>query len=299
MIWRVKNHELDLREGARIMGILNVTVDSFSDGGKFVETERAVEHALAMVRDGAAILDIGGESTRPGAEPVAAEEEMRRVLAVIEKLRDEGGGMRDEWRAVHPSSFIPHPFLSIDTSKPAVAEAAVARGAAIINDVTGLRDPAMLDVAARTGAGVIAMHMQGTPRDMQRAPSYADVVREVREFFQITYGRAVAAGIAPECIAFDPGIGFGKTVEHNLALLGNLASLRVADRPLVVGVSRKSFLGKIIGSEQIGDREAATVALTVLLAGRGANVIRVHDVRANADALRVAAALRKAESGTV
>ena len=292
MIWRVKNHELNLRDHARIMGILNVTVDSFSDGGKFVETERAVEHALAMVRDGAAILDIGGESTRPGAEPVAEEEEMRRVMAVIERLKDEGGRMKTEAGNVPPSAFRLPPLLSIDTSKPAVAEAALARGAHIINDVTGLCDPAMLDVAARTGAGVIAMHMQGTPRDMQRAPRYADVVGEVRDFFQETFGRAMAAGIAPECIAFDPGIGFGKTVEHNLALLGNLASLRVAGRPLVVGVSRKSFLGKIIGSEKIEDREAPTVALTVLLAERGANVIRVHDVKPNADALRVAEALK-------
>ncbi len=268
------------------MGVLNVTVDSFSDGGKFADVECAVEHGLAMARDGADIIDLGGESTRPGAEPVSEEEEMRRVLPVVERLKAEGGGRKDESRV-----FPTFPILSIDTSKPTVAEAAISRGAGIINDVTGLRDDAMLDVARRTGAGVIAMHMQGTPRDMQRAPQYDDVLREVRAFFEKTFQRAVAAGLDPECLAFDPGIGFGKTTAHNLALLKNLAALRVAARPLVVGVSRKSFLGKIIGSEKMEDRAAATVALTALLRERGANVLRVHDVKPNADALRVAESL--------
>jgi dihydropteroate synthase len=293
MIWRVKNHELDLRDHALIMGIVNVTLDSFSDGGKFADANRAVAHALAMARDGAEIIDIGGESTRPGAEPVSEDEEMRRVLPVVERMKAEGGRMKTDAEKVHSSSFILHPLLSIDTCKPAVAEAAIVRGASIINDVTGLRDDAMLAVAARTGAGVIAMHMQGTPQTMQRAPQYDDVVREVCEFFQKTFERAVTAGVAPECIAFDPGFGFGKTLEHNLALLKNFASLRVADRPLVAGVSRKSFIGKIIGSEKIEDRDAPTIALTALLRERGANIIRVHDVKPNADALRVAESILK------
>ena len=214
------------------MGILNVTADSFSDGGEWLDAERAVEHARAMAAQGAEIIDVGGESTRPGAEPVSEAEEMRRVLPVIERLVDD-------------ARFV----ISIDTMKPAVAVAAVQRGAGIINDVSGLRDPAMREVVRATGAGAIAMHMQGEPRTMQRAPHYDDVCGEIREFFRQTFDACLRSGIDPMRLAFDPGIGFGKTVEHNLALLRNLDSMRVSGRPLVLGVSRKSFLGKVIGSD--------------------------------------------------
>jgi len=256
------------------MGILNVTVDSFSDGGKFLPPEAAVAHALQMANDGAGIIDIGGESTRPGAEPVTEETEMKRVLPVIEKLSSA-------------------PFLiSIDTSKAAVARAAVERGACIINDVTGLQgDPAMIDVVRETAAGVIIMHMQGTPGTMQQSPHYDDVVASVRDFFRQSFTRAVDCGIDPMCIAFDPGIGFGKSVAHNLSLLNHLAELRIEERPLVLGVSRKSFIGKILGSDSPADRDSATAVLTGLMRERGANIIRVHDVQQNLQSLRITEAL--------
>jgi dihydropteroate synthase len=277
MIWRAGKHDIDLTSHAIVMGIANVTVDSFSDGGKFLAPDAAVAHALEMAAQGAAIIDIGGESTRPGAEPVSAEVEMDRVLPVIEKIAE--CGMRNAECK---------PLLSIDTSKAAVARAAVARGASIINDVTGLRgDPEMMSVVRETGAGVVIMHMQGSPRDMQRAPHYSDVVAEVREFFRHAFVRAVECGIDPMNIAFDPGIGFGKSVAHNLLLLKNIESLRVENRPLVVGASRKSFIAKITGSEKMEDRFAPTVALTCLARERGANVLRVHDVLANVHALQM------------
>jgi dihydropteroate synthase len=290
MIWRAGKHDIDLASHAIVMGIANVTVDSFSDGGKFLAPDAAFAHALEMAAQGATIIDIGGESTRPGAEPVSAEMEMERVLPVIERMKDEGRGMKGDGAEFHPSSFIPHPFplISIDTSKAAVARAAVGRGASIINDVTGLRgDPEMMSVVRETGAGVVIMHMQGSPRDMQRAPHYSDVVAEVREFFRHAFVRAVECGIDPMNIAFDPGIGFGKSVAHNLLLLKNIESLRVENRPLVVGASRKSFIAKIIDSEKMEDRFAPTVALTCLARERGANVLRVHDVLANVHALRM------------
>jgi dihydropteroate synthase len=311
MVWRIKNRDIDLTTRALVMGILNVTLDSFSDGGKYAQPDRAVEHALDMAAQGADIIDVGGESTRPGAEPVAAEVEMERVLPVIEGLSVRLGVLsaqcsvlgsegecrdaaRSESKIQNPKSRIFPPLISIDTCKPAVAAAAIARGASIINDVTGLRDDAMIEVAARTGAGVIAMHMQGTPRDMQRDPHYENVVAEVGIFFRQIFDRAIGLGLDPMSFAFDPGIGFGKTVAHNLSLLKNLAALRVADRPLVVGVSRKSFIGKLTGSAAMEDRLAPTVALTSLLRARGANVLRVHDVRPNVHALRVAEAIMEA-----
>ena len=256
------------------MGILNVTADSFSDGGQWLDVERAVAHAHAMAADGAEIIDIGGESTRPGAEPVDEAEEMRRVLPVIERLAAENSKFK-----IQNSKFL----LSIDTMKPAVARAAVERGAAIINDVTGLRDPAMREVVRATGVAAIAMHMQGEPRTMQRAPHYHDVCAEVGEFFRQTMAACLRSGIDPMRLAFDPGIGFGKTVEHNLALLRNLDSMRAGGRPLVLGVSRKSFLG--------AEREWTTVALTSHGATRGTNVFRVHDVRPNVEALRMTEAI--------
>lgn len=274
MIWRTKTGGFDLATRGVIMGVLNVTLDSFSDGGKYAAPEAAVAHAQRMAEEGAEIIDIGGESTRPGAEAVPIQEEMERVLPVIAALAPR---LRCE--------------ISIDTSKPDVARAALAAGAGIINDVTGLRDPRMLAVARETGAGVIAMHMQGTPRDMQRAPHYDDVCAEVRDFFRQTFSRAVAFGLAPMNLAFDPGIGFGKTVAHNLALLKNLASLRVENRPLVVGVSRKAFLGKILGETEMEARFWPTIALSSHLREHGANVLRVHDVRPNLEALRMTEAI--------
>jgi len=277
MLWKTSGPILDLSTHAIVMGVLNVTADSFSDGGRFLDPQRAWDHAQTMADAGARILDIGGESTRPGATPVPEEEEMRRVLPIIERL-----------------SHDPRLILSIDTMKPAVARAAVRAGAAIINDVTGLRDPAMRDVVAETGAAAIAMHMQGTPADMQRAPSYDDVVADVREFFRQTFHASLRSGIDPMCLAFDPGIGFGKTLQHNLALLCELPSLRIEERPLVLGVSRKSFLGIITDEPSIEARHWPTVALSAYGRQRGASVLRVHDVLPNLEAIRATEALAAA-----
>jgi len=274
-LWKIGGRTFDLSEGAMIMGVLNVTPDSFSDGGEFFTTEKAVQQAKRMAAEGAQIIDVGGESTRPGAEAVSVEEELARVLPVIEQLRASISAL-----------------ISIDTSKAAVARAALNAGASIINDVTGGRaDPRMITLAADSGAGFIIMHMQGTPRTMQTAPRYDDVVREVTIFFRQQYERALECGIDSMAIAFDPGIGFGKTVEHNLSLLAHLESLRVQERPLVVGVSRKASLGKMIGSNAMEDRLAPTLAFTAMLRERGANVLRVHDVKENVAALRVTEAM--------
>lgn len=274
-LWKIAGREIDFSNRALIMGILNVTPDSFSDGGEFFTTEKAVAQGQRMAAEGAQIIDVGGESTRPGAEATSVDEELARVLPVIAKLRETVSA-----------------FVSIDTSKAAVAREALAAGASIVNDVTGGRaDPQMMDVVAKSGTAFIIMHMQGTPRTMQAAPHYENVVGEVADFFRQQYGRAVDCGIESMAIAFDPGIGFGKTVEHNLSLLANLAGLRVHDRPIVVGVSRKSSLGKMIGSNEMSDRLAPTIAFTALLRERGANVLRVHDVRENVAALRATEAL--------
>ncbi len=273
VLWKVDGNVLDLTQRALIMGVLNVTPDSFSDGGEFFATQAAVKHGCEMARSGADIIDVGGESTRPGAQPVSPEEEMERVLPVIRELR---------------CAIQSH--ISIDTSKAKVARAALEAGAAIINDVSGGRgDPGMLALAAEKSAALIIMHMQGTPETMQANPSYNDVVAEVGDFFRQQFAQAVRCGVDPMCIAFDPGIGFGKTAAHNLELLANLPRLRVENRPLLVGVSRKSFLGKISGPS--GDRASATVALTSLLRARGADVLRVHDVAQNATALHTTQAL--------
>ncbi len=278
MLWETPLHTFDLHRRAVIMGVVNVTTDSFSDGGQFIDVDAAVAHARHLAAEGAEIIDVGGESTRPGAEPVSEEEELRRVIPVIGQLARQ-------------STCV----LSIDTMKPAVARAAMAAGAAIINDVSGLRDPAMIEVARQTGAGVIAMHMQGTPGTMQTAPHYEDVCSEVREFFRQAYDRCLACGMIAARIAFDPGIGFGKALAHNLALLRNLASMRVAGRPLVLGVSRKSFIGKVLGTTALEDREWPTVALTSYGRTQGANVIRVHAVRPNVEALRMTEAILPSE----
>ncbi len=274
--WRCGDRTLDLSRRGEIMGILNVTPDSFSDGGSFVDVGRALDHALSMLDEGAAIIDVGGESTRPGAAEVGESDELARVVPVIEALHRERPGA----------------LISIDTAKARVAEAACAAGAAIINDVTGLRgDPRMAEVAAATRAGVVIMHMQGTPRTMQRAPHYEDVVAEVRAFFETRLSLAVDAGIAPEAIVFDPGIGFGKTLEHNLALIRHLDRLEVAGRPLLLGVSRKSFIGRLIDSERLEDRAWPTVALTSFARELGVPLHRVHDVRPNVEAMRMTEAI--------
>jgi dihydropteroate synthase len=274
-LWKIGGRTLDLSAHAMIMGVLNVTPDSFSDGGEFFTTEKAVEQGKRMVAEGAQIIDVGGESTRPGAEAVSAEEELARVIPVIQQLHESVSA-----------------FISIDTSKAVVARAALQAGATIINDVTGGRaDPEMFALAAEQKAAFIIMHMQGTPGTMQAAPHYEDVVGEVTNFFRQQYKRALECGVDAIAIAFDPGIGFGKTVEHNLSLLTRLERLRVHERPLAVGVSRKSSLGKMIDSTAMEDRLAPTIAFTALLRERGANVLRVHDVKDNVAALRATEAL--------
>ncbi len=255
------------------MGVVNVTPDSFSDGGQFLEPELAIEHGRELEEVGAAILDVGGESTRPGAEPVAEAEELARVVPVIEGLA--GGGAE----------------ISADTSKAAVAAAALDAGAGIVNDVTALRgDPEMAALCADRGPTVILMHMRGDPRTMQDAPAYDDVVVEVRAFLAERLEAAVAAGIEEERIWLDPGIGFGKTVAHNLELLGRLPELADLGRPLVVGTSRKGFIGGIDGSAA-RERLGGTIASSILAAASGADVLRVHDVAEMTQALRLAGAV--------
>jgi dihydropteroate synthase len=274
-IWKVGDRVFNVSRQGLIMGVLNVTPDSFADGGRFFAVEKAIEHGVRLAAEGADIIDIGGESTRPGAEPVAAGEELRRVIPVIEKLRAK----------------IDVP-VSIDTSKAELARAAIHAGASVVNDVTGGRgDEGMLPLIAETKSAFIIMHMQGTPRTMQNRPQYEDVVSEVADFFRQQYARAIGCDIDPMAIAFDPGIGFGKTLDHNLELLAQLERLRANDRPLVVGVSRKSFLEKLANSPEMKDRLAPAVALTALLRVRGADVFRVHDVKENVSALRVTEAI--------
>jgi dihydropteroate synthase len=274
-IWKIGDRVFNVSRRGLIMGVLNVTPDSFSDGGNFFALEKAIEHGVRMAAEGADIIDVGGESTRPGAEPIAADEELRRVIPAIEKLRAK----------------IDVP-ISIDTSKSDVARAAIQAGASIVNDITGGRgDEAMLPLVAETRSAFIIMHMQGTPRTMQNQPRYSNVVSEIADFFRQQYTCAIGCNIDPMAIAFDPGIGFGKTLDHNLELFAGLERLRAHDRPLVVGVSRKSFLGKLIDSPEIGDRLAPGVALTSLLRARGADVFRVHDVKENVSALRVTDAI--------
>ena len=275
MTWRIGSRTLDLTHRGLIMGIVNVTPDSFSDGGRFADPGRAVEHALAMVADGADILDIGGESTRPGAEPVGEAEELRRVLPVIRALRSQS-----------------QVLISIDTMKASVARAALDAGADIINDVTGLRgDAAMVRLAAERDCGLVAMHMIGDPQTMQTAPHYENVVTEVRAYLEERMRRLTASGIAPERIALDPGFGFGKTLEHNLSLLRHLPQLAIGDRPLLIGVSRKSMIGKVLHSTDMADRHWPTIALTAYAREHGARILRVHDVKPNAQALRMIEAI--------
>lgn len=260
-----------------LMGIVNVTPDSFSDGGRHADTRAAVAHGLALIEAGADILDIGGESTRPGAEPVSLDEELRRVLPVVEGLAEAGAP------------------ISIDTYKPEVMRAAVSAGASLINDVFALRQPGALEAAADTDAGICLMHMQGTPQTMQAAPHYVDVVAEVTAFLVQRVAACEAAGIARERILVDPGFGFGKTTAHNIALLRGLGEImQGSGRPLLVGLSRKSVLGRITTRDDPADRIAASVASALVAVQNGARILRVHDVAATRDVVRVWQALEAA-----
>ncbi|MBW4050573.1 MAG: dihydropteroate synthase [Proteobacteria bacterium] len=256
------------------MGVLNVTPDSFSDGGRFVRLDDAVECGVRMVEEGAAIIDVGGESTRPGAQPVGLDEELRRVIPVITRLR-----LRTQ------------AILSVDTSKPEVMHAAAAAGAAMINDVRALREPGALEAAVNSGCAVCLMHMLGEPRTMQDSPSYRDVVAEVRQFLEQRVEACFAAGIPAERIVLDPGFGFGKTLQHNLELLRHLRELSVSGRPVLAGLSRKSMVGTLTG-RPAEERVHGSVALAVVAALHGARILRVHDVGATADALKIVAAVQ-------
>jgi dihydropteroate synthase len=275
-VLRCGNRVLDL--GAPVvMGVLNVTPDSFSDGGRFAERDAAIAQARRMIEEGAAIIDIGGESTRPGASPASLEQELERVVPVIRSLRAES-----------------EVFLSVDTSKPEVMRAAVDAGADIINDVRALQEPGALPAAALSRAGVCLMHMKGEPRTMQDAPSYSDVVGEVTGFLAARIRAAHDAGIDRDRIAIDPGFGFGKRTQDNLVLLKHLAQFEPLGAPLLVGLSRKSLLAKLTGRD-VGSRIAGSVALACIAVLNGARIVRAHDVAATLDAIRVAAAVQKGE----
>ena len=275
MIWKVRGQSLDLTHRALLMGIVNVTPDSFSDGGSFLDPLAACKQGLKLVEEGADILDIGGESTRPGSHSVPLEEEIQRVIPVIEMLRRETKAL-----------------ISIDTNKAPVAQAAMDAGADIINDITGLRgDANMTSVVSQSGAGVIIMHMKGTPRTMQDAPAYQDIMSEIGDFFRQSVALALSSGIDPMSIALDPGIGFGKTPEHNRQLLAGIGSFAKTGHPILVGASRKSFLGWLAGSSAMEDRFWPGVATTSLCRERGAKIFRVHDVKPHHDALRMTEAI--------
>jgi dihydropteroate synthase len=275
MILRCGSNRLDLCT-ARVMGVLNVTPDSFSDGGRFADASAAVAQGLRMIEEGATLIDIGGESTRPGAQPVDADEEIRRVVPVIEALAART-----------------NVILSIDTSKPAVMTAAVQAGATLINDVRALREPGALEAAAASGAAICLMHMQGEPRTMQVDPRYGHVVAEVRGFLRERAERCMAAGIARDRLVIDPGIGFGKRLEHNLALLAALPALVALGWPVLVGVSRKSMFGALLG-RAVDERVAGGVAMATAAVLSGASIVRTHDVAPTMDAIKVAVALKKA-----
>jgi dihydropteroate synthase len=267
--WTLKTRDLTRTHLPLLMGILNVTPDSFSDGGQFQLVKNAVARALQMEADGADIIDIGGESTRPGAEPVALDEELRRTIPVIRELAT---------RVKIP--------ISIDTTKAEVARQALEAGAEIVNDISGLTfDPAMLEVCRLYDAGICLMHIQGTPQTMQQNPTYVDVVSEVTEFLQQQVDRCLMAGILPERMSVDPGIGFGKTAEHNLQLLKSVARLQQdLQRPVLIGHSRKRFLSKILG-RSVEERESGTVGVSIALAEQGVDILRIHDVRSVRDAI--------------
>lgn len=280
-MWRAGRFVIELSR-PQVMGIVNVTPDSFSDGGKFLDPSAAEAQAVALVQAGADLIDVGGQSTRPGAKPVSEEEELERVLPVIERLR----------------KAIPATPLSIDTSRLSVAKAALAAGASLVNDITGLQDAALLAEAVKAKAGACAMHMQGTPETMQQAPSYADVVGEVLDFLEAALKRAEAAGLRRHQVLVDPGIGFGKTADHNVYLLRRLGELRLLGAPILVGTSRKAFLGALTGGKPPAERVTASAASAAIAAVlHGADLVRVHDVAETKDALAVADAVRQARAG--
>lgn len=274
MLLRARQFEFTFPRPTLIMGVVNVTPDSFSDGGRFFDADQAVAHARELVAQGADLLDIGGESTRPGAEPVSESEELRRVIPVIEQL----------------ASQVKTP-LSIDTVKPAVARAALRAGASLVNDIAANRaDDTMWRVVAEAGAGYVCMHMQGTPQTMQANPVYTDVKREVGEFFSDRLRRLEACGVKPEQVVLDVGIGFGKTLEHNLQLLAGLRGFTCGQRPLLLGVSRKSFIGKLLGAG-MPERLPASLACATLAVADGVQIIRTHDVAETVQAVRMAEAM--------
>lgn len=274
MYWNLKTKTLSFDKTPLLMAIVNVTPDSFSDGGKYLSVDRAVEHALQLMEDGADILDIGGESTRPYSDPVSASEESDRVIPVIEALIKE--------------TEIP---ISIDTSKASVARAAVRAGAEIINDVTGLEgDPDMPVVAVESGAGVCAMHMQGTPQTMQDSPQYKDVVTDILEYLRQRKAALLSAGIPSAKICLDPGIGFGKTHQHNIELLRRSEEFLALETPILIGHSRKGFIGKLIGDKE-ANRDSGTLAITLMMAIKGMHIVRIHEVAATRRALSVWSAL--------
>ena len=266
--WQLRTRRLDLPRRPLVMGILNVTPDSFSDGGQFDDLRAALNHGVRMAAEGADLIDIGGESTRPYSEPISAEDELRRVLPVVQGLAERVGAV-----------------LSIDTSKALVAKEALAAGAEVINDVTALTgDPGMIEVALETGAGVCAMHMRGTPQTMQVQPVYDDVVAEIFAYLQRRRDALLAAGIDRDRLALDPGIGFGKTHEHNLTLLNHCHRFHALGCPLLVGHSRKGYIGKVLG-DKLADRMAGTLGVSLSLARQGVQVLRVHDVGPTHEAL--------------
>lgn len=270
MNWTAGRFQWALDSNALMMGILNVTPDSFSDGGRFHSLAEVLKVAQDLEGQGADIIDIGGESTRPGAEAVSLNEELSRVIPVIEALSGSSGAA-----------------LSIDTCKPEVAKAALVAGAHVVNDISGLRDERMVEVCAESDCGVVVMHMKGTPATMQGLATYKDVVNEVREFFEERFETLTRAGIASERIAFDPGIGFGKTLKHNLSLINGVKDYIVYGRPIVMGLSRKSFIGLLLEDSHLSRREAPTQALTVLTRLKGAMIHRVHQIHENRQAIRM------------
>jgi len=276
-IWRCGDHALALGARTLVMGIVNVTPDSFSDGGMFDDAEEAVAHGARLADEGADLVDVGGESTRPGAEPVPAAEERRRVLPVIEGLR-----------AARPDTPV-----SIDTRHAAIATDALAAGASVVNDISGGADDEMLPAVAKARAGLVLMHMRGEPATMQDAPLYEDVVAEVHEYLRERVEAAIFAGVDPERLCVDPGIGFGKTVDHNLQLLRSIGTLRDLDAAVMAGASRKRFVGALSGADDPRDRLEGSLAAAILAAASGADIVRVHDVLATVRALRVADAITR------
>ncbi len=277
LVWRVADTSIVCDTRTLVMGVLNVTPDSFSDGGKFVGERAAVDRIVAMVDDGADIVDVGGESTRPGADPVPVDEELRRVVPVVENAAAHVG--------------VP---ISIDTRRAEVARAALDAGAVIVNDVTAGRDPEMFDVVRDARAGYIAMHMRGEPKTMQDAPDYDDVVLEVTDFLRERVEAAGLAGVEADRIAVDPGIGFGKDLGHNLALLHRVDAVAALGRPVVVGPSRKGFIGALLDDAPVDERLEGTIGVASWVAWRGAHIVRVHDVREVSRALRVVDAIARA-----